>query len=81
VEDFTKCIKLYRSGASAVVGSYFRLGKALQRLGQENEAISNLKKSLDLNVRIGALSPAEAAEARQLLAELSEKPNYVPITN
>jgi tetratricopeptide (TPR) repeat protein len=81
VEDFTKCIKLYRSGARAVVGSYFHLGRALQRLGQENEAISNLKKSLDLNVRIGGLSPAEAAEARQLLAELSEKPNYVPITN
>jgi tetratricopeptide (TPR) repeat protein len=81
VEDFTKCIKLYHSGASAVVGSYFHLGRALQRLGQENEAISNLKKSLDLNVRIGGLSPAEAAEARQLLAEISEKPNYVPITN
>ena len=81
VEDFTKCIKLYRSGASAVVGSYFHLSKALQRLGQENEAISNLKKSLDLNVRIGGLSPDQAAEAQQLLAELSEKPNYVPITN
>ncbi len=81
VEDFTKCIKLYRSGARAVVGSYFHLGRVFQRLGQENEAISNLKKSLDLNVRIGGLSPAEAAEARQLLAELSEKPNYVPITN
>jgi tetratricopeptide (TPR) repeat protein len=81
VEDFTKCIKLYGSRRSAVVGSYFHLGMVLEQLGQKSEAISNLKKSLDLNTQIGGLSPENTTEARRLLEELSEKSNYDTITN
>jgi len=81
IKDFRKCIRLYRGRAPAVVGSYFHLGQAFQRLGRKSEAISNLKKSLELDVQIGGLSPANKAEAQRLLAELSEKSNHVPITN
>jgi len=73
VEDFTRCIKLYHGRAKAVVGSYFHLGKALQRLERNSEAISNLKKSLELNMQIGGLSPENKAEAQRLLTELTEK--------
>jgi len=81
IEDFTKCIRLYHSRAPAVVGSYFHLGRALERLGRKSEAISNLKKALELNEQIGGLSPENKAEAQRLLTELSEKSNHVPITN
>ena len=81
VEDFTKCTKLYSRRAPAVVGSYFRLGKALQQLERNSEAISNLKKSLELNEQIGGLSPGNKAQAQRLLTELSEKYNHVPISN
>ncbi len=81
IEDFRKCIRLYHGRAPAVVGSYFHLGQAFQRLGRKSEAISNLKKSLELDVQIGGLSPANKAEAQRLLAELSEKSNHVPVTN
>ena len=80
-EDFTKCTKLYRRRAPAIVGSYFHLGQALQQLGRKSEAISNLKKSLDLNSKIGGLSPEDTDEAQRLLTELSEKSNYVSVTN
>jgi len=81
VEDFTKCTKLYRHRVPAVVGSYFRLGKTLQQLERNSEAISNLKKSLDLDKQIGGLSPENKAQAQRLLTELSEKYNHAPISN
>jgi len=81
VEDFTKCTKLYRRRAPAVVGSYFHLGQSLRQLGRKSEAISNLKKSLELNMQIGGLSPENKAQAQRLLTELSEKSNHVPISS
>jgi tetratricopeptide (TPR) repeat protein len=81
VEDFTKCTKLYPRRAPAVVGSYFHLGQALQQLKRNSEAIINLKKSLELNMQIGGLSPENKAQAQRLLTELSEKYNHVPISN
>ncbi|RKY11528.1 MAG: hypothetical protein DRP65_03980 [Planctomycetota bacterium] len=81
VEDFTKCIKLYRRRAPAIVGSHFRLAKALRKLERNSEAVTNLKKSLELSEQIGGLTPENKAQARQLLTELSEKYNHVPISN
>ncbi|MHC5061272.1 MAG: tetratricopeptide repeat protein [Planctomycetota bacterium] len=80
-EEFSKCIRLYSPKNRQVSGSYFNLAKTLIKQNLEIEAISNLEKALDLNIQIGGLSPADAAEARRLLDKLLEKPNYVPSTN
>jgi len=71
VQDFNQCIKLYPARTPSAVASYFHLGRALASLGQKDEAIESLKKTLDLNVKIGGLSPADVAEAQRLLQELS----------
>ncbi|HIJ71383.1 MAG TPA: tetratricopeptide repeat protein [Planctomycetes bacterium] len=81
VEDFTKCTKLYMRREPAAAGSYLRLGKTLEKLARYSEAIVNLKKSLDINSQVGGLSQKDADEARRLLTELSEKSNYVSVTN
>jgi len=71
VHDFTRCINLYPARAPSVVASYFHLGRALISLGQRNEAVESLKKTLDLNNEIGNLSAEDFTEAQRLLEELS----------
>jgi len=70
--DFTQCINLYPARAPSVVASYFHLGRALMSLGQKDEAIESLKKTLDLNSEIGNLSAGDFTEAQRLLEELSQ---------
>jgi tetratricopeptide (TPR) repeat protein len=72
VEDFTTCIRLYPAGSSMVVGSYFRLTKTLIKLGQNDDALENLKQALDIQSRIGGLTTSELAEAQSLLTQLQE---------
>jgi len=70
IEDFTTCIKLYQSVAPPGVASHFHLARAFAKLGQTNKAIEHLNQALDLDGRIGGLSTADLAEARQLLEQL-----------
>jgi tetratricopeptide (TPR) repeat protein len=72
IQDFTKCIKLYPTETPSLVASYFHLGRALVGLGQKDKAVESLEKALELNTKIGGLSGADLAEARQLLEGLSE---------
>ncbi len=70
VQDFTTCIKLYPSTAPPAVSSRFHLARAFAKLGQANRAIEHLNQALDLDSRVGGLSAADAAEARNLLEQL-----------
>ena len=72
LRDFTQCINLYPARAPSIVASYFHLGRALISLGQKDEAIESLKKTLDLNTKIGNLSAGDFTEAQRLLEELSQ---------
>ncbi|MHC4643192.1 MAG: tetratricopeptide repeat protein, partial [Planctomycetota bacterium] len=71
VQCFTKCLKLFPDRLPAAAAAYFRLARALDCLGQKEEAVENLKKALELNVETGGLSPEEEKEAKNLLEELS----------
>jgi tetratricopeptide (TPR) repeat protein len=73
VQDFNRCIKLYPTRTPSAVASYFHLGRALASLGKKDEAIENLKKTLELNVKIRGLSSADVAETQHLLQELSRR--------
>ncbi len=73
VKDFTRCVKLYPEGNPSAVVSYLHLGMALEKLGQEDEAVENLKKALELNAKTGGLSATDFAEAQRLLKELAQK--------
>jgi len=71
VQDFTRSLKLYPRGTPAAAATYFHLGRALDGLGQKDEAIENLKKALELNAdEIGGLSATDAAETQRLIEEL-----------
>jgi len=72
VEDFTKCITLYRENNPAVISSRFHLARAFAKLGQKDEAIKHLTQALDPDNRIGALSDIDVAEAQRLLTQLQE---------
>ncbi len=72
IRDFTQCLNLYPARAPSVVASYFHLGRALMSLGQKDEAIESLKKTLDLNNEIGNLSAEDFTEVQRLLEELSQ---------
>ncbi len=71
VQDFRQCINLYHAGTPSLVASYLHLGKALNKLGQKDQAIESLKKALELNTKIGSLSAADYADTQRLLEELS----------
>lgn len=71
VQCFTKCLKLLPDSVPAAAATYFHLGRALESLGQKEEAIKNLNKALELNSETGGLSPEDEREARSLLEELS----------
>ena len=73
VQDLTRCVKLYPTETPSAVASYFHLGRALASLGQKDEAIKNLKKTLELNITVGrSLIAADVADAQRLLKELSQ---------
>jgi len=71
-QDFTKCLELYPDEAPPTTSSYLHLGRTLAKLGQNSEAVENLKKALELNTKIGGLSVAENTEAQRLVKELSQ---------
>ncbi len=73
VQDLTRCVKLYPTETPSAVASYFHLGRALASLGQKDEAIENLNKTLELNITVGGgLIAADVADAQRLLQELSQ---------
>ena len=72
VQDLARCIKLYPAQTPSAVASYFHLGRALASLGQKDEAIENLNKTLELNIKVGGLIAADVADAQRLLQELSQ---------
>jgi tetratricopeptide (TPR) repeat protein len=71
-QDFTRCLRMYPDGVPAATASHLHLARALARLNQKDEAVENLKKSLELNTKTGGLSAADSADARRLLEELSQ---------
>jgi len=73
VKDFTRCVQMYPEGTPSAVASYLHLGMAQEKLGQEDEAVENLRKALELNAKTGGLSAADFAEAQRLLKELAQK--------
>ncbi len=72
VEDFTKCIRLYRVGRSAATGSHFHLAKTYKKLRQNDKALEHLNQVLDLQNQIGGLTASELNEAKTLLTQLQE---------
>ncbi|MCK5271424.1 MAG: tetratricopeptide repeat protein, partial [Sedimentisphaerales bacterium] len=71
VEDFQKCIKLYRTSDRGLVGSYFHLARALNHLNRKREAMQNLNQALKLNETLRGLSETDLEEAKQLEKQLS----------
>ena len=71
VEDFQKCIKLYRTGNRGIVGAYFHLARALNHLNRKREAMQSLNQALKLNETSGGLSKTDLEEAKQLEKQLS----------
>jgi tetratricopeptide (TPR) repeat protein len=70
-KDFDRCVRLYPSGAPAIVSSYFHLGRCLSALGEKVKAIEQLNKALELNKELGGLAGVEITEAHRLLEQLS----------
>jgi tetratricopeptide (TPR) repeat protein len=70
IQDFTRCIRLYPVGTPAAAATYLHLGRALDGLGQKDEAIENLNTALELNAEIGGLSTTDTEETQRLLKEL-----------
>jgi len=71
-QNFSRCTELYSRRSPSLTSSYFHFAKALIALGQENRAKDNLQATLDLNTKIGGLSPGDLAEAKRMLGELSQ---------
>ncbi len=71
-DDFRRCIKLYPLGTASLAGSYFHLGRALERLGKSSEAVETVNKAIELNNQFGGLTGPDLAEARELLKKLLE---------
>jgi tetratricopeptide (TPR) repeat protein len=71
IQDFSRCLEIYPDGTPAATASYLHIGRALAGLKQKDEAIENLKKTLELNTKTGGLSAADYADAQRLLEELS----------
>jgi tetratricopeptide (TPR) repeat protein len=78
VQDFRKCIELYLPKTPSATASYFHLGRALAKLGQKDEAAQNLGRAIQMNSDIGGLSPADMAEAKLLVEQLSRSSDGKP---
>ncbi len=71
IADLKKCISLYPVEDTPGVGSRFRLGKALAKLGRRQEAIDALNQALNLSSHLGAgLTPDEQKEAQTIKNQL-----------
>jgi tetratricopeptide (TPR) repeat protein len=70
VEDLSRCVRLYPEGAQAGVGSRFHLARAYAKLNRKEDAIKFLNEAMEIQSRIGGLSPQDLTEARQLLDDL-----------
>jgi hypothetical protein len=79
-QDFAKCVDSYPKDSPSLTISYYHFAKTLLALKQNNKAIDNLQKALDLNSRIGGLAPFEANQAQGLLVKLSQEQKRVAIT-
>ncbi len=80
VESLSQCIRMYPENSQALVASHFHLARAFAALGEDKEAIENLKLSLDLHDKVGGLSQGEVAEADGLRRALLEVQTNVTIT-
>lgn len=72
VEDFNMAIQLYSSTAQHGVNTRLYLGRTYAKLEIPGKAIEYLEQSLDLNSRIGGLTPTDVEEARRLIKQLQE---------
>lgn len=72
VEDFNRCIRLYPPDAASLVASYFHLARALEKLGQNSEAVRTLNKTIEMNDQFGGLATTDLAEAQELLNNLTK---------
>ncbi len=70
-KDFTECIGLYPTGTPSLAASHFHLARALAQLGQKQQAVENLRKSMQLNSESPALGAEDLTEAQRLLEQLS----------
>jgi tetratricopeptide (TPR) repeat protein len=68
--DFARCIELYPPNARSLASAHFHMGRACAKMGRKTLAEQHLKQAMELQDRLGSLSPEELAEARQLLAQL-----------
>lgn len=73
IKDFSECIRLYPEDSPAVTAAYFHLARALARAQRSEEAEQSLNKALQLNDKVGGLSPDDLAEVNNLLEKLSNK--------
>ena len=71
IADFITCIKLYPDTVAGCVGSHFHLARALAASGQRTRALEHLSQALDLESRIGGLSPQDMEEAKNLRKKIS----------
>jgi tetratricopeptide (TPR) repeat protein len=72
IQDFNRCVELYRNSAPAKASSLFHLARALTKLGQTAKALEQLKQALDLHSQTGGLSPADLTEAQRLREQLEK---------
>ncbi|RKY08877.1 MAG: hypothetical protein DRP66_03560 [Planctomycetota bacterium] len=66
--DFKKCVALYPEKAPALAGSYFHLAKTFDQMGDKQQAVDNLRKSIVLK----GLSQKDLNEAEKLLTKLMQ---------
>ncbi len=64
--DFKKCIALYPEKAPALASSHFHLAKVFDQMGNKQQAVDNLRRSIVLK----GLSEKDLNEAEKLLAKL-----------
>ncbi len=72
VRDFTRCLERGPGNTPPSVATRFYLARALEKLGQEEEALARVNQALALQADIGGLSKADEREARLLQKKLKE---------
>ncbi|HUV41728.1 MAG TPA: tetratricopeptide repeat protein [Sedimentisphaerales bacterium] len=70
-EDFARCVRLYPKNRRELAVAHLHLALVLADLKEDSSSIENLKKTLELNNKLGGLSPKQVSQARHLLGKLS----------
>lgn len=72
IRDFNKCLEHVPGNTPQSIATRYYLAKALAELGQNEKALEQVDKALDLQHDIGGLSKADLRDARLLLKKLKE---------